>query len=122
MASHFQPNVVSLLADAAIAKGKAVKLGTDFKHCAVVSATTDAAIGIATNAATAAGDVVEVALAGGGAKALLAGTVATGALLAGGAAGTLDDAATGDRVVAVAMQDGVAADLIDVMVQISKLP
>lgn len=117
MASHFKPNMVTLLADAAIAKGKAVKLGTDFKHVAVGAANTDRCVGIIQNAPTAAEDAAEVALMGGGAKGLLSETVATGNDLCSHTDGTLVKVnAEGDQIIARALQDGVSGDLIDVMV------
>jgi hypothetical protein len=70
MSSFNSPRIVTFLADAAIAKGKAVKIGTDAKHVAVGAANTDKCIGIAQSASTAAEDPIEVALQGGGALGL----------------------------------------------------
>lgn len=117
MASSLAPIIETLLADAAISKGMAVKYGTDFKHVAKSSANTDHHCGIAQNAPTAAEDAVEVARPGGGAKGLLGGTVAAGDFLTGHTDGSLikNDGAA-DIVIAQAKQDGVVGDLIDVAV------
>lgn len=117
MSSNFAPNFQTFYSDAAIAKGSAVKIGTDREHVAVGSANTDKCIGIAQNAATAAEDAVEVALPGGGAKALLGEDVSAGAYLVCHTDGTfvLPNAA-GDHVCAIAMEDGDSGEFIDVMV------
>lgn len=117
MASSSAPRIQAFLADAAIAKGKVVKLGTDFKHVAVCSAATDKAFGIIQSAPTGAESVCEVALPGGGGKALAGGTIATGDLLASDANGALVATTTeNDRVVAVAMESAVANDIFSVEV------
>lgn len=115
MASYSSPKLVTFLADGAIALGKAVKIGTDKKHVAVCTSTTDKPIGIIQTAATAAEDTVEVAVIGGGAKALCQTTVAAGKLLVSHTDGALKPIATaGDHLVCKAMEDGVAADIIGV--------
>lgn len=117
MSSHFRSNMVSMLADAAIAKGKAVKHGTDFKHVAVGAANTDRVFGIIQNAPTAAEDTAEIALPGAGAKALLGETVVAGNDLCSHTDGTLVKVnAEGDQIIAQAMQGGDSGDLIDVIV------
>lgn len=117
MASSSTPNIVSFLADAAIAKGKAVKAGTDFKHVAVGAANTDRCHGILQTATTAAEDVAEVAQPGGGAKGLLGETVAAGDDLVSHTDGSLvKPNAEGDQIIARAIQGGVAGDLVDVVV------
>lgn len=117
MASSSTPRISSFLAAAAIAKGVAVKAGADKSHVAICSAKTDKSIGIVQNAGTAAEDVLEVALQGGGAKALLGGTVSFGDLLAPTTDGSLIATTTAnDRVIAMAMEDGVVGDLIGVEV------
>jgi hypothetical protein len=117
MAVSSNPNIVSYLCDAAIAKGKAVKIGTDRSHVAVGAANTDKVIGILQTATTAAEETAEVAIAGGGAKALLGEGVTAGAYLVSHTNGTLVLAnAAGDHVVAVAMEAGDASDLIEVFV------
>lgn len=117
MSSSRAPIVQVYLADAAISKGMAVKFGTDFKHVAKSSANTNHHIGIAQSAPTTAEDAVEIAMPGGGAKALLGGTVAIGDYLTGHTDGSLvvcDGA--GDVIIAQAMQAGVVSDIIDVSV------
>lgn len=117
MASSLKPNIVAFKADAAITKGMAVKFGTDDQHVAKSAATTNYHMGIAQSAPTAAEDVVEVAVAGGGAKGLCQTTVTRGHLLTAHTDGKLKPiAAAGDRLVAIAMESGVAGDLIEVIV------
>lgn len=117
MASINSPRIATFKAGAAIAKGKCVKPGADRDHVLVSAAATSKNVGIAQNAVTTAEDKVEVALPGGGAKALLAGTVSYGDLLAPDSSGAFVATTTaGDRYVAMAMEDGVAADIIAVEV------
>ncbi len=118
MAVSYKPSIVTMKADAAISKGMAVKHGTDSQHVAKAAAATDDVFGIAQSAPTTAEDAVEIALPGGGGKALLGATVATpGLLLVAGTDGKLKPvAAAGDRLIAVAMEAGVSGDIIDVMV------
>lgn len=120
MASTFQPSIVALKADAAIAKGKAVKSGSDFKHVAVGAANTDRCIGIIQNATTAAGDVAEVALPGGGAKVLLGETCVAGNDLVSHTDGSLvKPNAAGDEIIARLLQGGTTGDLVDAIVIVS---
>ena len=118
MASSSQPRYLAFLADGAIAKGKAVKIGTDRKHVAVGAANTDKCIGICmTEDVSAAEDQVEVAMQGGGAKGLLGETVTAGHYLVSHTDGSLVKAnAAGDHVVAMALEGGVSGDLIAVEV------
>lgn len=117
MASSLEPKIATFKADAAIAKGKAVKAGTDFKHVAVGAANTDRCLGIIQNAPTAAEDGAEVALPGGGAKGLLGETVSAGNDLVAHTDGSLvKPNADGDQIIARAVQDGVSGDLVDVIV------
>ena len=117
MASSAKQNMVTVLADAAIAKGKAVKAGASANHVQVGAANTDRVIGIAQSASTAAEDAIEVALPGGGAKALLGETVVYGNDLVSHTDGSLVlPNAEGDQIIAQALQAGVAGDLIDVTV------
>jgi len=121
MASTKKPDILVLKAGAAISKGMAVKFGADFKHVVKSAAATDKSIGIAQNDAANAEDPVEVALPGGGAKGLCQTTVAAGKMLVSHTDGKLKPvAAANDRVIAVAMQDGVADDIIDTIVLIGQ--
>lgn len=114
------PRIVSFLADAAIAKGKVVKIGTDSSHVAVCSAATDKSFGVIQNAPTAAEDAAEVALPGGGGKGLAGGTIAAGDLLAPDANSKLVATTTeNDRVVAIAMESAVVNDLFNIEVVIA---
>lgn len=117
MSSTFQPSIVVLLAGAAIAKGKAVKKGTDDNHVIAGTANTSLCIGIAQTAPTTAEDPVEVAVPGGGGKGLISESVVMGNHLVSHTDGTLVKAnASGDMIIAMAMEDGAANDLIDIMV------
>lgn len=123
MASHSTPRVQTFLADAAIARGKAVKIGTDKDHVAVGAANTDQVVGICMEAVTTAEDKVEVALPGGGAPGLLGETVVAGDALVSHTDGSLVlPNALGDVVIAVAMEGGVAGDIIAVEVARSRAP
>ncbi len=117
MSSHAPANVLTFIASAAIAKGKAVTLDATGKIVTASAAVTDKSIGIAMGAATTAGDIIEVALPGGGAKGLLGGSVSAGDLLAPTTGGALiaTTSAT-NRWIAVAMEDGATNDLASVHV------
>jgi hypothetical protein len=120
MSSTSPQKILAFKADGAIAKGSAVKIGSDKEHVAKCTANTDASIGIAQNSVTTAEDCVEVAIAGGGAKALAKETIAAGKLLVPNADGSLEQTnASGDRVIAVAMESAVAGDLFAVEVQVA---
>ncbi len=118
MAAYFPSNVLTFKAGATgIFEGCVVKPGADNQHCLVSASATSKNFGIAKNAAAAAEDKVEVALPGGGAKAKLGGTVAFGDFLTADSAGKLITTTTAnDFVVAQALEDGVANDLIAVSV------
>lgn len=116
MASHFQANINTFNAAGTIALGKAVTLDATGKIVTVANAVTDKTVGLAQNL-VAVGDKTEVALPGGGGKALLGGTVAAGDLLAPTTGGALIASTTeNDRMIAMAMEDGVTGDIINVMV------
>ena len=118
MSASSTPRILSFKSDtASIARGSVVKPGSDDKHVAKSALATSKNFGIAQNVVSAVEDTVEVAIQGGGAKGLLGGTVAFGDFLTSNASGALVATTTGgDRVVAVAMQDGVSGDLIAVEV------
>lgn len=121
MSSIKHPNILAFLADGAIAKGKAVKIGSDNKHVVVCAGATDKSIGIAWGSASAAEDTIEVCLHGGGAKGLAQTTIAAGKLVVSHTDGALKPiAASGDRVIGVAMEDAVAGDLFAMDVVISQ--
>lgn len=116
MASSLEPVILTFLAGAAIAKGKAVKFGSDDKHVIIGAAATDDVIGIAQSAATAAEDLVEVAVAQ-GAKGLAQTSITRGMLLVSHTDGALKPiAAANDRVIGVAMESAAASDLFDVLI------
>lgn len=116
MASSLQPVILTLKAGAAVAKGKAVKKGADDSHVIAGSANTSHVIGIAQSDALAAEDFIEVAV-GGGAKMLLNESVAAGNHLVShtDGSGALPNTA-GDFIIAKALRDGVAGDLVDVLI------
>lgn len=125
MATSSKQRMQGYISDGAIAYGKAVKIGSDRKHVAVVSTgRTDKSIGICqTKDIDAAELSLEVAINGGGAKALLGGTVSAGDELGVNNSGQLIKVATAnDRRVAIAMEDGVSGDIIAVEVCLGKSP
>jgi hypothetical protein len=118
MASYPQPNPLAFKASAACAQGKAVKMGADNTHVGVTSAASDKSVGILMNAPSAAEEFAEVAMPGGGAKALLGtGGATRGAYLTPDVNGALVvTTSNGDEVIAQALESGSAGDLIGVMV------
>lgn len=121
MASHSAPRILAFKADAAIAKGQAVKIGSDNEHVAKCSADTDKAIGVAQSVASAAEDVIEVAIPGGGAKGLAQTTIAAGKLVGPHSDAGLKPVDTaGDRFIGMAMESAVAGDLFDMEVVVGQ--
>lgn len=120
MAAINQANIMTFKAGSAIALGVAVKFGASRDYVVPCTAKTDKSIGIAQNATSVAEDKVEVALVGGGAKAKSGGVIALGDLLAPTTDGSLIVTTTAnDRIIAVALEDAVAGDLVAVQVAIS---
>lgn len=112
MALSSAPKILVFVADGAIAKGKAVKIGSSKNHVAVVAGTTEKAIGVCQNVVSGAGELVEVAINGGGAKGLAKAAIAAGDILGVNADGALQKAAAAnDRVVGIAMEDASAGDI-----------
>lgn len=104
--------------DTSCVYGAGYKFGTDGKHVTKGAAATDKIIGICQTEAgqvTAAEDPLELALRGGGAKALLNGVVTRGAELAFNGTGFVA-ASSADWVSAIAMESGVSGDIIPVEV------
>lgn len=117
MSAHYPASVLTYNSSAAIAKGKAVTLDATGKIVTAANAVTDKSIGIAMNAATGADEKVEVALPGGGAKALAGGSISAGDLLAPTTGGALIATTTAtNRYIAVALEDAVSGDLFSVQV------
>lgn len=117
MSVMVKPLIATFEAGAAVAKGQAVKFSSNNKTVVPSAAATDKHIGIAQNVAVNVGDLVEVALPGGGAKGLAKTTIALGDLLGVNADGSIQKVATaGDRVIGIAMDSAVAADLFHVHV------
>lgn len=122
MSATSQPRISAFKATAAIAKGKVVKAGADDQHLAVCSAATDKAIGVVQSDATAAEDIIEVALNGGGAKGLAGGVIAVGDLLASDGNGAMvATTSANDRVIGIAMQAAVSGDIFWLEVAISNV-
>jgi hypothetical protein len=92
MAATSKPRIIVFKADGAIAKGQPVKFGSDNDHVAAATAASDKSFGIAQNAAVNAGDKVEVAIAGGGAKVLAGGSINAGDFLVPAASGVVSSA------------------------------
>lgn len=121
MASHSEPRIYTYKAGGAIAKGSAVKFDSADDQVIECTANTDACIGVAQSAVTAAeatqGILVEVALPGGGGKGLAGETITRGKFLVPASDGDLEQTnASGDRVIAMAMEDAVAGDLFAIEV------
>lgn len=121
MSSTSAPKIQTFKAGAAILKGIPVKAGADREHVVVCTAASDKSIGIAQCAATSAEDYVEVALNGGGGKALAQGTISMGEMLVPGSAGVVASSTGGERHCAVAMEDAVAGDMFATEVAIGIL-
>lgn len=123
MASTLKPKIYAFKQGGATAipKGSAVKMGADNSHVSLCTASTDLAIGIAQSASTNAEDKIEVAMPGGGAKALAHGTVNVGQKLVPYTDGSLQPATgAGDQICAVALDSAVAGDIFSVVVQLSQ--
>lgn len=121
MSSMVKPLIATFEAAAAIAKGQAVKLDSTGKIVTKCSATTDKAVGVAQNAAVNVGDLVEVALHGGGGKGLAKTTINAGDILGVNADASIQKVASAsDRVIGHALQDAAASDLFSMMIGISQ--
>lgn len=121
MSAMVKPVIATYEASAAISKGQAVKLDSTGKKATACSATTDKAVGVAQNAAVNVGDLVEVALPGGGAKGLAKATINAGDILGVNADGSIQKVASAsDRVIGMAMEDAAAADIFQMYVGVSQ--
>lgn len=124
MASHSTPRIFGFKATADYSAKQfcALIFGADDEHVTVASSAGARCMGILQNAPSAADAPAEVALPGGGAKAVLGGTVTRGNFLKVDANGALVAAATDkDEYVAKAMASGVAGDVIPVEVMLGQL-
>ncbi len=118
MASILAPKILAFKADEAISEGMVVKMGTDREHVAKATAVSDLAIGVAQSAPTAAEDVMEVAMPGGGAKGLAQTTITKGQRLTAHSDGKLKPcSANNDVSIGIALEDAVAGDLFSMVVQ-----
>jgi hypothetical protein len=116
MSQSLAPNVLTYLCAAALAKGVAVKVGADDKHVVVATAATDKVLGITQNATTVAEQSVEVAIPGGGGKALLGvgGAIPGDLLVSNGTGGLIASTTPGDRWIAMAIETGLVGDIVGV--------
>ena len=121
MASHSEPRIYLFKHTAAIAKGKAVKISGAAGDTVVVgAANTDRCIGIVQNEASSSLEGAEVALPGGGAKALAGEAISAGDYLCSHTDGRLVKVnAEGDHIIAIAMQDAAENDLFAVEVVVA---
>lgn len=119
--THSTPRIKTGIAGGSIDQGAAVKLNDDGKTVTKCTAATDKSIGILQNTGgVTTGQQCEIALPGGGGEAKLAGTVASGDLLAPNSDGHLVATTTeNDRVIAMAMSGGVDDDIIGVEVLVA---
>lgn len=124
MASILEPRILTYQALSAviIVKGTAVKLDSTGLNVSTCSATTDKAVGIAQNTTAGnAGDLVEVALEGSGAKGLANATINAGDILGVNANGKIQKVASAsDRVIGTALQDASASDLFSMVVTVGQ--
>jgi len=112
MSVMIKPLIATFEADAVIARGQAVKFGSTENRVTPVSGTTDLSIGIAQNVAANVGDLVEVAMPGGGAKGLAKAGISKGNILGHNADGSIQKlASANDKIIGQAMQDAVAGDI-----------
>jgi hypothetical protein len=110
-----EPQILAFKADGVLSKGMVVKAGSDGMHVAKSVLATSKHKGICQNDVDTAGDIVEVAMLGGGAKGLAGGTIADGDYLTADANGKLVATTTpGDHVIATAMESAVAGDIFSV--------
>ena len=117
MSSMIKPLIATFECDAVIAKGQAVKLGSSNKRVTPVTATTDLSIGVAQNATLNVGDLVEVAVPGGGAKGLAKAAISMGNILGHNADGSIQKLANAnDKIIGQALDDAAAGDLFSMLV------
>jgi len=115
MSSYAHPVILTFKADAAIPKGSVVKPGASHLHVAKSTSATAKNFGVAMSEATVAGDLIEIALPGGGGKGLAGASVLFGDLLTSDGAGALiATTSANDRVIAVAMEDASSGDLFSI--------
>ncbi len=116
MAQSSAPKVLTYTAGGTIVKGHAVKFDSTDASVIEGTANTDKVIGIAQNDASS-GQAVEVALQGGGGKAVLGENVTRGGHLVCKSDGTLEKVnGTTDHVIAKAMESGSSGETIGVEV------
>lgn len=121
MSSFAKSNTLTFIAGGTITKGQAIKPGADRRTVLASVLATSKNFGVAMNDAGI-GDNVEVALPGGGAKGKINGAVFFGDMLVPDNTGNLiTTTTTGDRYVAVAMEDAVQGDLSSIHIVVGVL-
>jgi len=114
MSSYIQPQVKTFCADADLAQYTFVKLGSSDKHVAN-SGAGEKSFGVNMTKDVKSGDACEIAHLGGGALIKLAGTITRGDSVKSNANGEGVVAAAVEFSSAVAMESGVAGDVISVI-------
>ena len=110
--SYMKEKSFSFKAEAAIAKYKFVKFGTNAQEIDVAGA--GEGFGAAMSDADI-GSFAEVAMIGGGAKIECGGTIAKGAMVSSDASGNgITTASAGDLVLGIAQEAGVVGDIISI--------
>jgi hypothetical protein len=116
MAAYIEPKIVTFNATAAIGANKFVKYGAS-KDLIALCGAGEKAIGVTMSSAAAAGDPVEVALIGGGAKVTAGGTISLGAYVKSDASGDAVAAATdGDYAIGIVTDSAVDNDVVSMIV------
>jgi hypothetical protein len=111
--------IKTYIAEGAVTKHRFVSFGTTDNQIGMASASTDLLVGVSTEqdtADTAVCDVIHL----GEAKLVLGGTVSAGDRVTSNASGAGVTATTG-TVGAIALKDGVAGDVIPVIVQLNNI-
>jgi len=117
------PSISVFKSDGVIAKGAAVKPGSDNNHVAAGAANTNPCFGVMQSAATTAAEQLCEIAVGGGAKFLLGEQITAGDSLVSHTDGTfVKPNALGDRIVGIADESGVVGDLISGRIALSKAP
>ena len=114
MSSHVQPCYKGFKAGAAIAQHSFVKFGSD-RETVVPSGDAEKAIGICMTADVQSGGECEIALLGGGALVKLSGSVALGDSIKSDASGLGAVGGAGEWSPGIAMDAGVAGDVVSIL-------
>ncbi len=121
--SHFQPNMMTFRSpsDLSSRQFSFVKMGSNNDEVVLCAVAGEIAVGVLMNA-PAAGELAEVALFGGGAKVKASGTIARGAQISVTVTTGQGKAALAtEQVVALALENAVAGDIIPVQLLTYKI-